>query len=135
MDSYNGRRTYCSINDTWDLVPRPLGINIVGSKWIYQIKTKEDGTIDRFKASLIAHGFTQMFGVEYDETCSPIVRPTTIRLVIFLSLSLNLKIRQFEVTNTFLHGNLKESVYIEQPPGFIHPMKHDHVCLLKKSFY
>ena len=113
-------------NDTWDLVPRPLGINIIGSKWIYRVKKNEDGMIDCFKAHLVARGFTQIFGLDYDETFSPVVRPTTIQLVTF-----NWKIRQLDVKNAFLHGNLKEIVYMEQPPVFIHPTKK----YLKKSLY
>ena len=82
--------------------------------------------IDCFKAHLVARGFTQIFGLDYDETFSPVVRPTTIQLVTF-----NWKIRQLDVKNAFLHGNLKEIVYMEQPPVFIHPTKK----YLKKSLY
>ena len=65
-------------NDTWSLVPRPQDINVVGSKWIFKIKLKEDGSIERHKARLVAQGYTQIEGLDYEETFSPVVRPTTI---------------------------------------------------------
>lgn len=76
-------------NDTWELVSRPPNVNIVGLKWVYPIKYREDGSIDRFKDQLVAKGFTQVYGVDYAKTFSPMVKPTTIRLVIDLSLLLN----------------------------------------------
>lgn len=122
-------------NHTWELVPRPANVNVVGSKWVYRIKFKEDGSIDRFKARLVAKGFTQIPGIDFDETFSPVVKHTTIRFVIALSLSLNWSMRQLDVKNAFLHGNLKETVYMEQPPGFVNSDTPNHVCLLKKSLY
>ena len=83
---------------------------------------------------MVGRGFTQIFGV-YDETFSLVVRPTIIQLVIAFSLSFKGKIKQLDVKNAFLHGNLKEIVYMEQPPKFIHPTKKDNVYLLKKSIY
>lgn len=77
---------------------------------MFQIKTKEDGSIDRFKARLVAHGFTQIPSVDFNNTFSPVIKPTIIRLVISLAISL--------VKNTFLHGALKEMVYMEKPLGF-----------------
>ncbi|PNY13707.1 putative copia-type protein, partial [Trifolium pratense] len=122
-------------NKTWELVPRPTNANVVGSKWVYRIKFKEDGSIDRFKARLVAKGFTQVPGIDFDETFSPVVKHTTIRFVIALSLSLNWSMRQLDVKNAFLHGKIKETVFMEQPPGFVNPKTPNHVCLLKKSLY
>lgn len=65
-------------NNTWKLVPRPENVNVVGSKWVFRIKYKDDGSFDHFKAHLMAKGFTQVFGQDYIETYSPIIRPTTI---------------------------------------------------------
>ena len=75
-------------NDTWTLVLRPHNTIVVSSKWVYRIKYKEDGSIDHFKVRLVARGFTQISGLDYDETFSPVVKPTTICLVIALSISL-----------------------------------------------
>ena len=109
--------------------------NVVSSNWIYRIKTKDGRTIDWFNAYVVARGLTQISIVDYDETLNPVVWPATIRLVITLSLSFKWKIRQLDIKSTFLHGNLKEIVYIEQPSGFIHPPKQYHICLFKKSIY
>ena len=122
-------------NHTWALVPHPLNVNVVGSKWVFRLKIKEDGSIDRFKARLIARGFTQIPGVDFDDTFSLVIKPTTIRLVISLAISHNWTLNQLDVKNAFLHGVLKETVYMEQPPGFVEPELSDHVCLLKKSLY
>ena len=122
-------------NHTWALVPRPLNVNVIGSKWVFRINTKEDGSIDRFKARLVARGFTQIPGVDFDNTFSPVIKPTTIRLVISLAISYNWTLKQLDVKNAFLHGVLKETIYMEQQPGFVEPEFSDHVCLLKKSLY
>ena len=97
-----------------EFVPRLFGINVLNSKWVYRIKYKEYGFIDRFKARLVAKGFTQVLSrVDYDETFSPLVKPTTIHLVIALSHSLNWSMHQLDVKNVFLHGHLKKMVYME----------------------
>jgi len=122
-------------NGTWSLIPRKSHMNLVGCKWVFRIKRKPDGSVDRYKARLVAKGFHQQQGIDYSETFSPVVKPTTIRIVLSIAVSSNWCIKQLDVTNAFLHGFLQENVYIVQPPGYVHPSFPDHVCHLKKSLY
>ncbi|KAJ9550796.1 hypothetical protein OSB04_014841 [Centaurea solstitialis] len=106
-------------NHTWTLVPKPPNANIVGSKWVYKLKLKPNGDIERYKARLVAKGYSQTEGLDYFETFSPVVKPTTIRIVLSLATAHNWFIRQLDVQNAFLHGDLSEQVYMSQPPGFV----------------
>jgi hypothetical protein len=120
---------------TWTLVPKTGSMNIVGTKWVFRIKRKADGSIECYKARLVAKGFHQQEGIDYFETCSPVVKPITIRTVLSLAVSAGWCIKQVDVSNAFLHGQLQEPVYMSQPPGFVHPLYPDSVCLLKKALY
>jgi histone deacetylase 1/2 len=122
-------------NHTWTLVPKTSTMNLVSSKWIFKVKTQFDGTIDRYKARLVARGFTQLPRLDYDETFSPVVKPGTIRLIFNIGLSHGWLIRQLDVSNEFLHGDLHERVYLAQPPGFEDPAHPNHFCLLHKALY
>uniref|UniRef100_A0A2N9IZW0 Integrase catalytic domain-containing protein n=1 Tax=Fagus sylvatica TaxID=28930 RepID=A0A2N9IZW0_FAGSY len=93
---------------TWSLVSLPPHKNVVGCKWVYKLKYNSDGTIARYKARLVAKGFHQQYGVDFDETFSPVIKPPTVRLVLSLAVSLNWPLRQLDVKNAFLHGALKE---------------------------
>ncbi|CAN1749024.1 Retrovirus-related Pol polyprotein from transposon TNT 1-94 [Linum perenne] len=122
-------------NGTWLLVPCPTNANIVGCKWIYRIKRHSNGTFQRYKARLVAQGYSQEAGVDYTDTFSPVVKPTTIRLVLSIALSKGWSLRQLDINNAFLNGDLTEEVYMRQPKGFEHPHKPDHVCRLRKAIY
>ncbi|GKV19028.1 hypothetical protein SLEP1_g29328 [Rubroshorea leprosula] len=123
-------------NNTWTLVPPPsTNTNIVGSKWVFKTKLNSDGSVDRFKARLVARGFSQVSGVDFEETFSPVLKPTTLRLVIALATTLSWPLRQLDVKNAFLHGQLKEVVYMKQPPGFEDANHPGYVCKLNKSIY
>jgi hypothetical protein len=89
---------------TWTLVPRPPGINIVGSKWIFKTKHRPNGSIDKHKARLVARGFTQQHGIDYGDTFSPVVKPETVQLVLSLAVSRGWSLRQVDVSNAVLHG-------------------------------
>uniref|UniRef100_A0A2N9EV01 Integrase catalytic domain-containing protein n=1 Tax=Fagus sylvatica TaxID=28930 RepID=A0A2N9EV01_FAGSY len=115
---------------TWTLVPAPSTKNIVGCKWVYKLKYNSDGTISRYKARLVAKGFHQQYGVDFAETFSPVVKPPTVRLILSLAVSLNWPLRQLDVKNAFLHGTLKEEVYMVQPQGYTDPSHPSHVCKL-----
>ncbi|KAK4352696.1 hypothetical protein RND71_028214 [Anisodus tanguticus] len=122
-------------NKTWELVPRPSGINIIRSMWIFAHKDNSDGSFARHKARLVGDGKTQHVGVDCGEMFSLLVKPATIRNVLSLALSKAWPIHQLDVKNVFLHGYLKETVYMRQPLGFRDPKHPHHVCLLKKSLY
>jgi len=122
-------------NNTWTLVPRPPGANIVTGKWIFRHKFHADGSLDRYKARWVLRGFTQHPGVDYDETFSPVVKPATVRTVLSLALSQDWPIHQLDVKNVFLHGTLSETVYCSQPTGFVDTALPPHVCKLNKSLY
>ncbi|KAI3694073.1 hypothetical protein L1987_77032 [Smallanthus sonchifolius] len=122
-------------NQTWTLVPRPTSTNIVGSKWIYRIKYKSNGSIDRYKARLVAQGFTQIPGLDFTHTFSPVVKSSTIRVVLSLATINNWTLRQLDVNNAFLNGHLTETIFMEQPPGFEDSHRPNHVCKLNRALY
>uniref|UniRef100_A0A2N9HH13 Integrase catalytic domain-containing protein n=1 Tax=Fagus sylvatica TaxID=28930 RepID=A0A2N9HH13_FAGSY len=120
---------------TWSLVLPPPHKNIVGCKWVYKLKHHSDGTIARYKARLVAKGFHQQHRVDYEETFSPVIKPPTVRLILSLAVAQNWPLRQLDVKNAFLHGTLKEEVYMAQPQGYIDSSYPHHVCKLHKSIY
>ena len=124
-----------SENKTWDLVPRPSNTNVVGCRWVFKVKRKSDGEIDRFKARLVAQGFTQKHGVDYQEVFSPVARSATIRSLLALANAHDLEIHQMDVCTAFLNGELDHDIYMEQPEGYIDPQHPDYVCKLNKSLY
>ncbi|GJS31119.1 retrovirus-related pol polyprotein from transposon TNT 1-94 [Tanacetum coccineum] len=120
-------------NKTWELVDPPAGQKLVSSKWLYKIKEGIEGVQKpRYKARLVARGFTQRAGIDYNEVFSPVVRHTSIRVILALTACKDYELEQLDVKTAFLHGNLEEVIYMRQPPGYEQGNK---VCLLKKSLY
>ncbi|CAJ2662295.1 unnamed protein product [Trifolium pratense] len=122
-------------SEVWDLVPRPDGINVIGTKWVYKNKTDENGDITRNKARLVAQGYTQIEGVDFDETFALVARLESIRLLLAVACILKFKLYQMDVKSAFLNGYLNEEVYVEQPKGFVDPSFPNHVYKLKKALY
>ena len=110
-------------------------MNLVDCKRVFKLKHKPDGSVDKYKARLMAKGFHQQPGLDYGETFSPVIKPTTVRTVCSLAVSKGWSIRQLDVNNTFLLGFLTETVYMEQPSGFINLAHLNHVCKLHRSIY
>ena len=108
----------------------------VGCKWVYK---KKEGIpkveAARFKARLVAKGFSQKEGIDYNEIFSPVVKHSSIRVLLALVAQFDLELKQLDVKTAFLHGDLEETIYMDQPEGFLAEGKEDHVCQLKKSLY
>ena len=120
---------------TWETVPRPTGRNIVGSKWVFRIKRKADGDIDKYKARLVARGFTQIYGTDYFETYSPVAKLSSLRTILALAAHEDWDIDCFDFDGAYLNGELgkDEDIYMKNPPGYDEDdstVKH-----LKKSLY
>ncbi|PNX66875.1 hypothetical protein L195_g055326, partial [Trifolium pratense] len=104
-------------NQTWILVPNQGQDNIIDSKWVFKTKYKADGTIERRKARLVARGFQQTAGLDFEETFSPVIKTSTVRIILSIAVHLNWDIRQLDINNAFLNGHLKETVFMFQPEG------------------
>jgi hypothetical protein len=122
-------------NKTWELVHLPAGKKVVSCKWVYTVKQNAEGKIERYKARLVARGYSQMYGIDYDETFAPVAKMSTVRTLISCATNFGWPLHQLDVKNAFLHGDLQEEVYMEIPPGFSTPKTTGKVCRLRKSLY
>ena len=120
---------------TWEIVDPPRGKKIVGCKWVFTIKCNADGSVERYKVRLVAKGFTQTFGIDYQETFAPVAKINSIRILLSLAVNSDWPLHQLDVKNAFLNGDIKEEVFMSLPPGFEKSLGSDKVCRLKKSLY
>ncbi|GJU73463.1 retrovirus-related pol polyprotein from transposon TNT 1-94 [Tanacetum coccineum] len=122
-------------NDVWKLVPNPKDMTIIGTKWVYWNKLDENGVVSRNKARLVAQGYNQQEGIDYDETYAPVARLESIRILLTYACALDFKLFQMDVKSAFLNSFINEEVYVAQPLGFIDFAKPNHVYRLKKALY
>jgi hypothetical protein len=122
-------------NQTWELMPKLEGVKLILCKWVYKVKTRTDGSIERYKTRLVARGFSQQYRLDYDETFSPVAKITTIRVLLTLAATKDWKLWQMNVKNAFLHGELDREIYMDQSQGFESKTHPEFVCKLKKALY
>ncbi|KAI5332690.1 hypothetical protein L3X38_022819 [Prunus dulcis] len=122
-------------NNTWDIVNLPKETKPVGCKWAFTVKYNADGTVGRYKARLVAKRLTHMYGVDYHDTFALVAKMNTVRVLLSLVISMDWTLRQFDVKNAFLHGELKEEVYMSLPPGYSVIGDTRNECKLKKALY
>ena len=121
--------------NTWTVVDAPAGTNIIGSRWMYWLKRDAQGAIARYKARLIAQGFTQAHGIDYNKTFAPVAKFASIRVVLALVALNDWEVEQVDIKNAYLNAQLTETIYMAQPPGFVEPGQAHKVCQLLKALY
>ena len=122
-------------NHVWDLVPRPKDHSVIGTKWVFRNKLDEEGNVVRNKARLVAQGYSQEEGIDYDETFAPVARLEAIRMLLAYASFMRIKLFQMDVKSAFLNGVLSEEVYVKQPPGFEDSQHPDYVFKLNCALY
>ena len=122
-------------NDTWDLVELPEGRTAIGCKWIFKVKYNGEGEAIRFKSRLVAKGYSQRHGIDFEETFSPVVRFSSIRTLLALAVQKGMIVHQMDIVTAFLNGELQEEIYMQQPDGYQISGKESLVCRLKRSLY
>lgn len=134
-EAMNAEMNSIEKNDTWELAELPKGQKSIGVKWVYKTKLRQDGGVDKYKARLVAKGYKQKFGVDYQEVFAPVAKLDTVRLVLCLAAQNSWPVYQLDVKSAFLHGELAEEVYIDQPPGYVKEGHETQVYRLKKALY
>ncbi|WVZ58262.1 hypothetical protein U9M48_008548 [Paspalum notatum var. saurae] len=122
-------------NHVWDLVEPPPNYRPIGTKWIFKNKQGENGMVVRNKARLVAQGFYQKEGIDYEVTFAPVARLEAIRILLAFAASKGFKLQQMDVKSAFLNGFIEEEVYVRQPPGFESANFPDQVYKLRKALY
>ena len=120
-------------NHTWDLVTLPSGQFLVGCKWIYKIKPRSNGSIKRYKTHLVAKGFTQEYGIDYEETFAPVARISSVRALLAVATASKWDLFKMDVKNVFLNGDLSEQVYMQPPLDL--SIESNKVCHLRRALY
>ena len=120
-------------NHWWDIVERPLRQRIIGYKWIHKLKEGIPRVEDpRYKSQVVAKGYTQVEGVYYNEIFAPVVKHLSMRIMMSFVVNFDAELEQMDVKTAFLHGNLDETIYMEQSEGFIKKGDEEKVCLLRR---
>ncbi|GJT16651.1 retrovirus-related pol polyprotein from transposon TNT 1-94 [Tanacetum coccineum] len=122
-------------NDVWELVPLPISQSVIGTKWVFKNKLDENGIVSRNKAKLVAQGYNQQEGIDYDETYALVARLESIRILLAIACANDFKLYQMDVKSAFLNGFINEEVYVAQPLGFIDFQKPNYAYKLKKALY
>jgi hypothetical protein len=122
-------------NQVWELVERPKGHNVNGTKWVFRNKQDQDGIVVRNKSRLVAQGYTQVKGLDFGETYALVARLEAVRILLAYACAHNIKLYQMDVKSAFLNDYINEEVYVEQPLGFKDDKKPNHVYKLKKALY
>jgi hypothetical protein len=123
------------VNATWELAVLPKNKKAIGCKWVYKVKHNADGSMSRYKTKLVTKGYAQTYGINYEETYSLVAKMTSIRVIIVMATTKGWSLHQMDVKNVFLHGNLQEEVYMEQPASYVDQTHLNLVCRLKKALY
>ncbi|WKA03050.1 hypothetical protein VitviT2T_021185 [Vitis vinifera] len=122
-------------SEVWELMSRPSNQSVIGTRWVFRNKMNENGIIVRNKERLVAHGYNQEEGIDYEETFVPVVRLEAIRMLLAFACFKDFILYQIDVKSSFLNGFINEKVYVEQPPGFQSFYFPNHVFNLKKTLY
>ena len=122
-------------NNTWSLVPLPEGRIPIGCRWVYTVKENPNDSVEKYKTRLVAKGFHQQARFDFNETFSPVVKPTTIKIVLTIPLSRGWNVRQLDINNVFLNGILQKEVFMSQPQGFVDEKHPEYVCRLYKALH
>lgn len=124
------------VNQTWELTDKPRDQKVIGCKWVYKYKPGIPGVEEpRHKGRLVAKGFAQVEGIDYNEVFAPVVKHVSIRLLLSAVVNFDMELEQMDVKTAFLHGILQEKIYMSQPEGFVKKGQEEKVCLLKKALY
>lgn len=121
-------------NGTWELVEVPPGTKVLPVKWVLKVKSDAAGNIDKFKGRVVVKGYEQEPGVDFDEVYAPVSKYATLRAVLAMAAAYDLELHQLDIKTAFLHGELEEEIYVEQPPGYEEGGPR-MVCKLKKALY
>ena len=119
----------------WYLVPRLEGRTVIGTRWVFRNKLDENGVITRNKSRLVVQGYNQEEGIDYDETFAPVAKMEAIRILIAFAAFMGFELYQMDVKSAFMNGDLKEEVFVKQPPGFDDAELPNHVFRLNKALY